>query len=316
MSQQQNYLFHGINKEIETMSKTTNIKKNKTTNIKRSKNSSFEASTEKSTHGKRVVRLEAIAAMMMNRLRKQVAFRESFSVSPTVHVTFGVGQAVWSKDKPTDGLSRVMVTLGREVDENGLPIWLLTIPEGFSCDPEGAVYQVAIGCAVIAAQHGKGLSKTQVEHLKTKGHTQFQTYGVKRGKVAPALSGLGFEPVVVWERGVASVRPVGGSAANISYLRNRIDAFKSLATGSSNISVSLSRPEKKKEEEGAEGEESKGGSKAVLDFGTNEARQKVMNILGASSVADLQRLILEMVDTRVVKAEAEVKSQGRKLRSA
>lgn len=285
---------------------------NPTTDIRPSKNSSFEASTQKANRGKRVTRLEETGLMMMNRLKKTPTFRESFSVSPTVHVTFGDGQSVWSKDKPTDGLARVKVTLGREEDENGLPIWLLEIPEGFSCDHEGAVYQVAIGCAVVAAQHGKGLSKTQVEHLKTKGHTQFQTYGVKRGKVSIALSLLGFEPVIVWERGVASVRPVGGVSSNVAYLDSKLAAFEALATGSSNISVALTRAAKSEGSDEESDEESKGGSKATLDFGTNEARQKVMNILGAPSVAELERIILGMVETRCAEVTAEV----RKLRAS
>lgn len=284
----------------------------RTTNIEPSKNSSFEASTEKANRGKRVTRLEETGLMMMNRLKKTPTFRESFSVSPTVHVTFGPGQSVWSKERPTDGQARVKVTLGREEDENGLPIWLLEIPEGFSCDHEGAVFQLAIGCAVVAAQHGKGLSKTQVEHLKTKGHTQFQTYGVKRGKVSIALTLLGFEPVIVWERGVASVRPVGGVSSNIAYLDSKLEAFEALATGSSNISVALTRAAKSEDS----GEASTGGSKATLDFGTNEARQKVMNILGAPSVAELERIILGMVEARCDEVTAEVKSEVRKLRAS
>jgi len=287
---------------------------NRTTSIKPTKNLSFEASTGKANRGKRVTRLEDVAAMFMNRFRKTPTFRESFSVSPSVQVTFGPGQSVWSKDKPTDGLARVKVTLGREVDENGLPIWLLEIPEGFSCDHEGAVYQVAIGCAVVAAQHGKGLSKTQVEHLKTKGHTQFQTYGVKRGKVSIALSLLGFEPVIVWERGVASVRPVGGAASNISYLDSKLAAFEALATGSSNISVALKRAAKSKDSDEGSDEASAGGSKATLDFGTNAARQKVMGTLGASSVAELERIIMGMVEARIAQVKNEVKGEVRKLR--
>ena len=290
----------------------TNTNKNKTTGIKKTSYSSFEASTQKANRGKRVTRLEETGQMFLNRLRKTPTFRESFSVSPTVHVTFGPGQSVWSKENPTDGLARVKVTLGREVDENGLPIWLLEIPEGFSCDHEGAVYQVAIGCAVVAAQHGKGLSKTQVEHLKTKGHTQFQTYGVKRGKVSIALTLLGFEPVIVWERGVTSVRPIGGVASNVAYLDSKLAAFEALATGSSNISVALTRAAKSEDSD----EESKGGSKATLDFGTNEARQKVMNILGAPSVAELERIILGMVEARCAEVTAEVKSEVRKLRAS
>lgn len=297
-----------MNNELETdMSK-------RTTNIGKSKNTNIESSRDRQNLSRRANVLTEAAEMMMRRIARSPLFSEVFAngaISP--QVTFGAGQTVFNKEGK--GLVRVMVTLGREQDGDGALVWRLEIPEGFSCNAWGAIEQVGLGCAAIAHNQAKGLSPSEQKKLKENGHVQFQTYGVKRGKLRFALNALNFEPGIVFDgRGCATVNPVGCAYVNVDYLDAKSRRFHDLVgLNVSNVATTVQKTVKKDEGKEDEGE-SKGesGSTATLDFGTSEARQAAMDAFGASSVAEFQRMLMEMVQARVDGS----KDKARKLRSA
>lgn len=280
------------------------MSKNKTTNIAKSKNTNIDSSREKQNLSKRLNILTEVAGMMMRRIAKSHTFSEVFAsstVSP--QVTFGAGQTVFNKEGR--GLVRVMTTLGREQDGDGALVWRLEIPEGFSCNPWGAIEQVALGCAAIAHNQAKGLSASEQKKLKENGHVQFQTYGVKRGKLRFALNALNFEPGITFEgRGCATVNPTGCAHVNVDYLSTKASRFADLVgLNVSNVATTT--------EKSGEGTANSKNLNLTASFESQEDLDAVLALLGVDSkskaklplgklLADLARASEEVAPLAVV----------------
>ena len=294
------------------MSKRTNSKKS-TKNIKSTGRTPIKVSEAQSLAGKRQTQYEKTAQILWTRLYNRSVLTEgkaeAIPRSVQIQVFFGEGNVVWypvpegkaGEVVEQKGRRRVRADLGFVRDDRGYPVWRLTIPFGFSNDVPGALAQLALGVSVIAYKSNLSLSETDHKSLETKG-LQVKTYPMgtskKPGAVKTGLMTLGYSSSHEVAGAKKGIMHVGPSASNsLDYLEASTGRITPLSLGSNIETVTLVREVTIKAEKGEKGDES--GSTATLDFGTSEARKEAMDALGASSVADLQRIIMAMVQGQV-----------------
>ena len=119
--------------------------------------------------------------------------------------------------------------------------------------------------------------------MKSKGKSDMRSYSRRNKVFAESLAVLGLDFGDDDYKGArGGVCDVSMSAATRNKYQSKIDALNAVNVSSMPADETAKR-------------QSKPSAKVTLDFGTSEARQEAMDALGASSVADMQRMIMEMV---------------------